>query len=394
VLFRPPPYLAGERLVQVSGLDKPHGSGGNNLNAHRILGWQAQTVFERLEGFGPQQFDVSGDGLPERVSGYAVTPGLFSMLGVSPQIGRAFGPEDGRPGDEPVVILGHNVWVRRFGASATAIGARLRLNDEPHRIVGVMPPHFLNRDDGVFVPFDLVSHDGDNAISNFIGLGRLREGVTAAAAQARADALAAGLNDVDPQPRSWDLAVRPWRLVFLSDLAHDALLVVLGAVGFVLLIACANVANLLLSRAVVREQEMAIRSALGASRGRLIRQGLTECSVVVLAGSAFGVALAWAGVHAIVAALPAATFIDVGGIDLRVDGRVLAFAAGATALTVTACGLVPALRASRPNLDAGLRSVTSGAGRSTGRIAGSLVVVEVAFSIVYVAPTKFSAGKS
>jgi putative ABC transport system permease protein len=382
VLFRPPPYLAGDRLVQVTGLNKPGGSGGNNLNAHRILGWQAQDVFERLEGFGPQQFDMSGDGPPERVSGYAVTTGLFSMLGVSPEIGRAFGPGDGRPGDEPVAILGHNVWVRRFGGSAHAIGARLRLNDEPHRIVGVMPRHFLNRDDGVLVPFDLASHDGDNAVSNFIGLGRLPEGVAAEAAQGRADALAAVLNDLDPQPRSWHLGVRPWKLVFLSDLAHDSLLVVLGAVGFVLLIACANVANLLLSRAVAREREMAVRSALGASRGRLIRQGLTECSIVALTGSALGVAFAWAGVRALVAALPGATFIDVGGVDLRVDGRVLAFAAGATALTAAVCGLVPALRASRPSLDAGLRGVASGTGRSTGRVSGPLVVVEVAFSIV------------
>jgi putative ABC transport system permease protein len=347
-----------------------------------MLGWQAQDVFERLEGFSPQQFDVTGDGPPERIAGYTVTIGLFSMLGVSPALGRVFGHDDGRPGDERVAILGHNVWMRRFGGSADAIGATLRLNDEPHRIVGVMPSHFLNSDDRVLVPFDLASHDGDDRVSNFIGLGRLREGLTGAAAQARADEIAEQLNERDPQPRSWYLAVRPWKLVFLSEMAHDALLMVLGAVGFVLLIACANVANLLLSRAVVREREMAIRSALGASRGRLIGQGLTECSLVVLAGSAVGVGFAWAGMRALVAARPAATYIDVGGIDLGVDGRILAFAAGATALTAAACGLVPALRASRPNLDAGLRGGTSGSIRSTGRMSGPLVVFEVAFSIV------------
>jgi hypothetical protein len=201
VLFRPPPYLDGDRLVQVMGLDGPHGAGGNILNAHLIRGWQAQGVFERFEGYGPHQFDVAGDGEPERIFGYTVTTGLFSMLGTPPQLGRVFGPSDGRPGDERVAILGDEVWLRRFGGSRDAVGATILLNNEPHRIVGIMPKHFLGRDDAILVPLDLASHDGDPALGNLAGLGRLAKGSTASTAQARTDALAATLNQRDPQPR-------------------------------------------------------------------------------------------------------------------------------------------------------------------------------------------------
>jgi len=142
VVFRPPPYLFGDRLVQVIGLSGPNGGGGNILTPHLIRGWQAQHVFERLEGFGPQQFDMTGHGEPERVFGYTVTPGLFSMLGANAELGRVFTSGDGRPGDERVAILGHDVWLRRFGGSSDAIGAVILLNNESHRIVGVMPKHF------------------------------------------------------------------------------------------------------------------------------------------------------------------------------------------------------------------------------------------------------------
>jgi predicted permease len=383
VMFRPPPYLDGDRLVQVVGLDRRNGGGGNNLTAHVLLGWQGQGVFERLEGYGPQQLDMSGQAEPERVFGYTVTTGLFSLLGTPPALGRVFGPADGRPGDEPVVILGNQVWRSRFGASPAAVGQTILLNGDSYRVVGVMPPHFL-RDDGIFLPFDLASHDTDSTISNLLALGRLPQGMSPESAQARADVLAERLNGADPlpRPRSWYLGIRPWRIVYLSDMAHDALLLLLGAVGFVLIIACVNVANLLLARAVVREREMAVRSALGASRGRLVQQGLTESVLLSFAGSALGVALAWAGVRAIAARAPTVPFVNINGVDLRIDARILVFAAVVSVLTALVFGLVPALRGSRPNLDVGLRGAAPGGGRPAGRLSSALVVAEVAFSLV------------
>jgi len=379
VVFRPPPYLDGDRLVQIAGLDGPRGGGGNILNAHLIRGWQAQGVFERFEGYGPQPFEVGGAGEPERIFGYIVTTGLFSMLGTQPERGRVFGPSDGRPGDERVAILGHSVWLRRFGGSPDAVGATIVLNNEPHRIVGVMPAHFF-RDDGILVPWDVASRDGDSAVGNLVGLGRLARGITARSAQARTDVLAAALDrrDPQPQPRSWYLRVQPWRIVYLSEMARDALLILLGAVGFVLLIACANVANLLLARGVVRERELAMRSALGASRARLIRQSLTESVLLSFGGGALGVGLAWAGIRGAVAALPMVPFIDLSAIDLAMDGRILSFAAALSCLTAFVFGLIPAVRSSGADLNIERR----GSGSSSGRMSGELVLAEVAFSIV------------
>src|SRR6185436_16480529 len=142
LLFRPPPYLHGDRLFQVVGLDRPNGGGGNNLNAHRLAGWRAQHLFEQLEAFAPQQFDVAGDGEPDRMTGFIVTTGFFSMLGVEPALGRNFDVDDGRPSSAPVVILGDDVWHARFGGSDNVLGRTIALNDRPHRIVGVMSARF------------------------------------------------------------------------------------------------------------------------------------------------------------------------------------------------------------------------------------------------------------
>ena len=383
-LFRPPPYLHGDRLVQVVGLDRPNGGGGNNLNAHRLSGWQGQPLFERLEAFAPQQFEVAGEGEPDRARGFIVPTGLFAMLGVEPARGRGFGVNDGRPGSEPVVILDAGVWRSRFGGSGDVLGKTLLLNDRPHRIIGVMSGRFrLGGGNAIWIPFDVAGHDGDDIVANFIGVGRLPIGVPLQAVQARADSLAGGLNTSDPQPRSWFLGLRQWKPAYVSETARTALFVLLGAVGFVLLIACANVANLLLSRGVGRERELAVRSALGASRGRLVQQGVVESALLSAAGGALGVTLARLAMRAALAAVPesGAIFLDVTAINIEIDLRVLLFAAFVTSATSLLFGLLPSIRTSRPALEFSRRVASSGSGRS-GRVSGALVVAEIAFSMI------------
>jgi putative ABC transport system permease protein len=383
-ILRPPPFPHADRLVDVLHINSKTGSGGSSLTPDKIAGWQAQpSLFERFEAYAPQQVDVTGGAEPERLSGLVVSLGLFPMLDARPQIGRTFEKGDGAPGSERVVIISDATWRRRFGGQADVLGRTATLNEQDYTIVGVMPRRFrlLNEDEAFWLPFDIEAHAGDSSFRGY-GLARLAPGVSQASAQGLADQIASRLQAEKPLQMTWGLGLQQKHVARVDETTTTALYVLLGAVGFVLLITCANVANLFLAQAPARQREMAIRSALGAGRLVLVRGVLVESLLLATAGGAAGILLARWGVAAILAAAPA-RMMSRSTTPIEVDGRVLLVAATLTLVTGLLFGILPALRGSRGNLETTLRR-GSGATRAQGYggQAAALVVIEVAFAVV------------
>ena len=384
-VLRPAPFAEAHRLVDVLHINRTTGGGGSSLTPPKIVGWQSQpALFDAFEAYTFQQMDVTGEAEPERIRGLRVSLGLFPMLGVSPRIGRGFRQGDGAPGSERVVIVGEALWQRRLGGEADVIGRQITLNDDSYTIVGVMPRRFrlLDENESFWLPVDLKARITEPGLGGFYGLARLAPGVAHAQSQKVADDIADRLQQSSPLPMTWGLGLRQKRIARVDDTTRTALLVLLGAVGFVLLITCANVANLFLSQGPVRQREMAIRSALGAGRGQLIGSVLAESLALAVFGGGLGIVLAYWGVEAVLAAAPE-RLVSLSTTPIEIDGRVLAVAALLTISTGFACGLLPALRGSRPNLETTLRSAGQSRGRTSyGRVPGSLVVLEVAFAVI------------
>ena len=383
-VLRPAPFPHADRLVDVLHIHSVSKSGGSSVTPQKALGWQRQpSLFERFEIYGFQQVDVTGEAEPERLSGLNVSLGLLSMLDARPQIGRSFAAGDGAPGSERVVLISDGLWRRRFGGEGDVLGRQIRLNDVDHTIIGVMPRRFrlLNAEESFWLPVDLQAFGTDTSFRGY-GLGRLAPGVSQADAQKVADTLAERMNTEDPIPMTWGIGLERKQVARVDETTRTALFVLLGAVGFVLLITCANVANLFLSQAPARQREMAIRSALGAGRGLLVRSVLVESLLLAGAGGALGILLANWGIDAILAAAPE-RMVGRSTTPIELDGRVLAVASVLTLITGLLFGILPALRGSRVNLEATLRRGSTAAARGTdGRLAGSLVIVEVAFAVV------------
>ena len=395
VLLRPLPYRNPDRLVSLWAKVPEHGRW--RTTPANFFDWKKQnTVFEDVAAFGTWTMTLTGDGEPEQLLGTRVSSGYFSVVGVEPMLGRSFANEEYEPGKGQVVILGHAFWQRRYAGDRAIVGKSITLNDNPYVVIGVMPPgiyparptpsgriSFERNEEQFWTPMSFSPQWAAVRTAHVLGaLARLKPGVTVAQAQAEMDTIAGRLSQEYPVIKGEGIIVNP----FMNEVSGDvkpALVVLLSAVLMVLLIACANVAGLLLAQHTGRTKEIAIRAALGAGRGRLLRQFLVEGLLLSVCGAVAGIALAKFGLAAMMALISSRIpRIDQAHLDLRVLG----FTLGLSLLTCLIFALAPALHAVRPQLQATLEqgSRTSRLSFGRQRLRQALVVFQVSAAVMLI----------
>lgn len=383
ILLRPFPYSDPDRLVRVRAQEPQRGSETLDSSFLDYLDWREQNrSFEDMAAYLTFDLNLAGDGKPEPVTTTFASASLFQTLGVSPALGRAFSPEEDRPGgDRYKVIISYDLWQRRFGADPNALNRKIMLDSESYMIVGVMPPGFrFPFQSSAWAPLDRWADRKSRGYRTFSVVARLKPDVSIGQTRADMEGISRRLEQLYPVT---NLGVRasvdPLRDVEVGDI-RPFLLMLLAAVGFVLLIACANLANLMLARGAAREKEMAVRAALGASRGRLVRQLITESALLAITGGLAGVALAIAAIKMLVRFIPVELPF---WMEFQMDSRVLFFAIAASLLTGVLFGLVPALQVSKVKLNESLKEAGRGSsGGPSHRIRGAFVIAEVSLSLV------------
>ena len=384
VLIQPLPYLDPARLIVLNTTQKENNERFGSVSWLELKDWQERArSFSTLAGLQFRSFTVSDGGDTDRYSGAGVSHDLFPMLGISPQFGRTFNADDDRQGAEPVVLIADDLWKRRYNSDPSIVGRAIQVNARPHTVIGVMPARFrFPENQYVWLPLSelgVTLNRGDRPLQVF---GRLRDGVTLEQARREADAVAENLAATFPDTNAGRGAlIREMRAWAIPDDVSVIIWTMMGAVTMVLLIACFNVANLMLARASTRSREMSIRTALGAGRGQIIRQLLTESVIVGVLAVPLGMACAWGGLKLMDASIPPDNIPYF--IHWSLNVRALLYAFVVAALTGIVFGLAPALQASKPDLQEALKEGgrgTAGAGRAWVR--NTLVVAEVALSLL------------
>ena len=384
VVLDPFPYKDVDRLMSVRVTNAAARGSRTGYSVDQFLEIaERSTIFDGVIASTISDVLWSGEGDPQKLRGNHGTFNTFDVMGVPPLLGRTPDANDARPGAAPVAVLGYRFWQRQFGGDPQVVGRQMRLNDNVRTVIGVMPKRFMWRGADVYLPLTFQRGAVIEGVRGVHLLGRLKPGVTAAQAEADLRPIIEDLKRREPAqfPDTWRVGLLPFKETFPSGITGD-IWVLFGAVSLLLVIACANVSNLLLSRAASRQREMSVRAALGASRPRLVRQLLTESLLLAAAAGVAGTALAYAGLPALLAMVPPDTIPDES--EIAIDRYVLLFTLVLSGITSVVCGLAPALHSSRRDLANAMReSGRSVAGsRRQAVLRKALVIAEVALALV------------
>jgi len=383
VLLSPLPYAESDEIIQTWVSDSNRGVPRWGFSLHDLQDWREEsTAFSSIGAYLSRQGTLAGSDVPQRVTYALTTPSIFGILGVPPALGRLFRPEEQLPGRDNVVILSHGFWTSTFGSDPAVIGRRIQFDGEQRTVVGVMPEGFYFPGNGsqLWKPFGMVPEDeGSRGGRWVLGIGRLAAGRTLASAQVEMEGIATALEEKFPAANEGMGAFLETRSAFVTSGSSNVLWITWGVVSLVLMIACANVANLMLSRTSARGRELAVRASLGAGRQRVFAMLLTEGMIYSVFGGVLGVALAYSGID---------WFRDVTGTglprlsELSIDGSVLLYAIGVTLATGLLFNLAPAFRSTGIDLARDLKEGTRTVGRGSGRrLREALVVTELALSV-------------